>query len=65
MHLSYLLSDLGYNLQECNLGTAALVVTGWIAMIYRIESEERIMAHHPEWAAYTSTVRYRLLPGIW
>jgi Putative protein-S-isoprenylcysteine methyltransferase len=65
MYLSYLLSDLGYNLQECNLGTAALVVTGWIAMIYRIESEERIMAHHPEWAAYTSTVRYRLLPGIW
>jgi len=65
IYLSYVLSDIGYNLQECNLGTAALVVAGWIAMLYRVESEERVMAHHPAWAAYTNTVRYRLLPGIW
>ena len=65
MYLSYVLGDIGYNLQECNLGTAVLVVAGWIAMIYRIETEERVMAHHPEWTAYTRAVRYRLLPGIW
>ena len=65
MYLSYVLSDIGYNLQECNLGTAALVILGWVAMIFRIESEERVMAHHPHWAAYTSVARHRLLPGIW
>jgi protein-S-isoprenylcysteine O-methyltransferase Ste14 len=65
MYLSYVLGDVGYNLQESNLGTVALVIMGWVAMIYRIESEERVMAHHPEWAAYTNTVRYRLLPGVW
>jgi protein-S-isoprenylcysteine O-methyltransferase Ste14 len=65
MYLSYLLGDIGYNLQECNLGTAALVITGWISIVYRIESEERVMAHHPDWAAYTQAVRYRLLPCIW
>ena len=65
MYLSYLLSDVGYCLQECNLGTAALVMMGWVSMIYRIESEERIMAQHPDWPAYTHVVRYRLLPGIW
>jgi protein-S-isoprenylcysteine O-methyltransferase Ste14 len=65
MYLSYVLGDVGYNLQECNLGTAALVITGWIAMIYRIDSEERVMAQHPQWAAYTNAVRSRLLPGIW
>jgi protein-S-isoprenylcysteine O-methyltransferase Ste14 len=65
MYLSYVLGDIGYNLQECNVGTVALVITGWIAMVYRIEREERVMAHHPEWAAYTSAVRFRLLPGIW
>jgi protein-S-isoprenylcysteine O-methyltransferase Ste14 len=65
MYLSYVLGDIGYNLQECNLGTAVLVVAGWIAMIYRIETEERVMGHHPEWAAYTRAVRYRLLPGLW
>ena len=65
MYLSYVLGDVGYNLQESNLGTAALVIMGWIAMIYRIKGEERVMAHHPDWAAYTNAVRYRLLPGIW
>jgi protein-S-isoprenylcysteine O-methyltransferase Ste14 len=65
MYLSYVLGDIGYNLQECNLGTAALVITGWLAMVYRIEREERVMARHPQWAVYISAVRYRLLPGIW
>ena len=65
MYLSYVLSDVGYNLQECNLGTTALVLMGWIAMVYRIESEERVMAHHPHWGGYTDAVCYRLLPGIW
>jgi len=65
IYLSYVLGDIGYNLQECNLGTAALVMTGWLAMVYRIEREERVMARHPQWAAYTKAVRYRLLPGVW
>jgi protein-S-isoprenylcysteine O-methyltransferase Ste14 len=65
MYLSYMLSDIGYNLQECNVGTVALVVLGWVAMVYRIESEERVIARHPQWGAYTDAVRYRLLPGIW
>jgi protein-S-isoprenylcysteine O-methyltransferase Ste14 len=65
MYLSYVLGDVGYSLQESNLGTAALIITGWISIIYRIESEERVMAHHPDWSAYTHVVRYRLMPGIW
>jgi len=65
IYLSYVLGDIGYNLQECNLGTAALVMTGWLAMIYRIEREEHVMARHPQWTAYTNAVRYRLLPGVW
>jgi protein-S-isoprenylcysteine O-methyltransferase Ste14 len=65
MYLSYVLGDVGYSLQECNLGTTALIITGWISLVYRIEREERVMAHHPDWTAYTNAVRYRLLPGIW
>jgi protein-S-isoprenylcysteine O-methyltransferase Ste14 len=65
MYLSYVLGDIGYNLQEANVGTVLLVMTGWAAMFYRIGSEERVMAHHPGWPAYTSAVRYRLVPGVW
>jgi protein-S-isoprenylcysteine O-methyltransferase Ste14 len=65
MYLSYVLSDIGYNLQEYNVGTVSLVILGWVAMIVRIEREERVMAHHQEWSLYTNAVGYRLVPGLW
>ena len=65
MYLSYLLADVGYNLQEWNAGTALMVVTGWTALIYRICAEERILSLDAGWRTYAGRVRYRLLPGIW
>ena len=65
LYLSYVLGDVGYNLQEANFATVLLVSSGWIAIAYRIWSEERVMAHHPGWHDYANSVRYRLLPGIW
>ncbi len=65
MYLGYLLGDVGYNLQETNAGAAVLVLIGWISIVYRIQREERVMAHHPEWDTYANSVQYRLLPGIW
>ena len=65
MYLGYLLGDVGYNLQESNVGAAVLVAIGWVSLLYRIHSEERVMAHHPAWHTYASSVRYRLVPGIW
>ena len=65
LYLSYVLADIGYNLQEYNLGTLLLVAAGWGAMIYRITAEERVLAHDASWADYASRVRYRLVPGIW
>ena len=65
MYLGYVLGDVGYNLQEADVVTVLLVICGWIAILYRIRSEERVMAHHPRWHAYVNAVRYRLVPGIW
>jgi len=65
MYLAYVLGDIGYNLQEWNAGTVALVLVGWTCLVYRIRAEERLLAHHPRWPAYASAVRYRLLPGLW
>jgi len=65
MYLAYIVSDFGYNLQEWNWGTALMVLAGWIALVYRIYAEERILAHDPGWAAYAARVRSRLIPGIW
>jgi protein-S-isoprenylcysteine O-methyltransferase Ste14 len=65
MYLSYMIGDIGYNLQEWSFGTVLLVITGWIALLYRIRAEERVLAEDNGWLNYTSLVRYRLVPGVW
>jgi protein-S-isoprenylcysteine O-methyltransferase Ste14 len=65
MYFSYVLSDIGYNLQEWNFVTLLLVLVGWMSLVYRIHAEERLLSQHAEWLAYVASVQYRLLPGIW
>jgi protein-S-isoprenylcysteine O-methyltransferase Ste14 len=65
MYLAYVIADIGYNLQEWNVGTALLVTAGWASLLYRIHAEERVLSHDAGWSAYAASVRHRLLPGIW
>lgn len=65
MYLAYVLADIGYNLQEWNIGTALLVMAGWGSLLYRIRAEERVLSQHAGWPAYVASVRYRLVPGLW
>lgn len=65
MYLSYMVADIGYNLQEWNSGTVLMVTAGWASLFYRINAEERVLAQDARWSAYAASVRYRLVPGIW
>jgi len=65
MYLSYLLADIGYGLNEYNVGTVLLVIAGWASLLYRIRAEERILSQDAGWSSYVALVRYRLLPGLW
>ena len=65
MYLSYVVADIGYNLQEWNLVTVLLVLVGWASLVYRIYAEERVLSQHTEWPAYVGLVRYRLFHGLW
>ena len=65
MYLSYILGDVGYNLQEWNIGTVLLVLVGWTSLLYRIRAEERVLSGDAGWRFYADRVRYRLLPGLW
>jgi protein-S-isoprenylcysteine O-methyltransferase Ste14 len=65
MYLAYVIADIGYNLEELNFGTVLMVIGGWASLLYRIQAEERILSQDAGWSAYTASVRYRLLPGIW
>jgi protein-S-isoprenylcysteine O-methyltransferase Ste14 len=65
MYLSYILADIGYNLQEWNLVTLLLILIGWTALVYRIYAEERVLSQHIGWPGYAASVRSRLFPGFW
>jgi protein-S-isoprenylcysteine O-methyltransferase Ste14 len=65
MYLAYVLADIGYNLQEWNLGTALMVMAGWTSLFTRIRAEERILSQDAGWSSYVALVRYRLFPGLW
>jgi protein-S-isoprenylcysteine O-methyltransferase Ste14 len=65
MYLSYVLADIGYNLQEWNSVTLLLVLVGWMSLVYRIHAEERLLSQDPEWPAYVALVRYHVFPGLW
>jgi len=65
MYLSYILADIGYNLEEWNFVTLSLVLVGWAALVYRIYAEERVLSQHSGWQSYAASVRYRLFPGLW
>jgi len=65
MYLAYVIADIGYNVQEWNVGTALLVMAGWIALAYRIHAEERVLSQDAGWSNYIASVRHRLIPGLW
>src|SRR6478672_7624100 len=65
IYLSYVIADIGYNMEEWNFVTLLLVLIGWASLIYRIQAEERVLSQHAEWPAYLALVRYRLFPGLW
>jgi len=65
MYLSYIVADIGYNLQEWNFVTLLLVLVGWMSLVSRIHAEERMLSQHVQWPDYVALVRYRLFPGIW
>jgi protein-S-isoprenylcysteine O-methyltransferase Ste14 len=64
MYLSYVIADVGYNLQEWNYGTVLLVLAGWTSLLYRLRAEERVLSKDAGWAAYVAMVPGRVLPGI-
>ena len=59
MYLSYVLGDIGYNLEEWNFVTLLLVLIGWASLVYRIHAEERVISQD---AGMAGLSRPRSLP---
>jgi protein-S-isoprenylcysteine O-methyltransferase Ste14 len=65
MYFGYLLAHMGFLLSAFSLANAAVYAACWTAMVLRIRAEEEFLGTDPEYAAYTQTVRWRLIPFLW
>lgn len=65
IYASYLISQTGFLLLNPTLRNLGLVVTALVLQLFRIDAEERLLAHDPSHAAYSRSVRYRLVPGLY
>jgi protein-S-isoprenylcysteine O-methyltransferase Ste14 len=65
MYLAYVIADVGYLLQEWNIGCLLIAAAGWASLVWRIRAEERLLSADAGWSAYAGKVCYRLFPGLW
>jgi len=65
IYLAYAIGDVGYNLQEWNVGTVLITLAGWASLLYRIHAEERVLSRDPGWRAYVAAVPGRVVPRLW
>lgn len=65
MYASYVFGMLGFVYAFPTWWNAGLVALWVIAQLYRINAEERVLTQSPDYRAYASRVRWRLVPGIY
>ncbi|HXD03197.1 MAG TPA: isoprenylcysteine carboxylmethyltransferase family protein [Novosphingobium sp.] len=64
MYAGYLLVHVGVMILMFSPINMVIYAIGWWAQILRILAEERLLSQDPEYAAYMTTVRWRLIPGV-
>lgn len=65
VYVAYLLIQCGYVLQAVSVRNIAVLAVAAGCNAGRAICEERVLAGRPDYAAYRTHVRRRLLPGVW
>ena len=65
MYAGYMLGHLGFLLAAPSFWNLAIYVAVWSLLIARINAEERILVRDSRYHEYRSSVRYKLVPGLY
>jgi protein-S-isoprenylcysteine O-methyltransferase Ste14 len=65
MYLGYITTQVGFLLDSFTLMNLLLYAGAWLVQIMRIREEEVILVKDDVYAAYSSKVRWRLVPGLY
>jgi protein-S-isoprenylcysteine O-methyltransferase Ste14 len=64
-YAAYLVSELGFLVQNFSTFNVALLAGVWILQISRIIAEERVLSGDSPYAEYKALVTKRLIPAVW
>jgi protein-S-isoprenylcysteine O-methyltransferase Ste14 len=64
MYLGYIIAQAGYLMHNPTVRNAFVYAAAWSLQLARIRREESHLLEDPDYRAYASRVRYRLVPGL-
>lgn len=65
MYLGYMTLQVGFLLGGWSLHNFLIIITVWVLHLTRIVAEEKILSQDPDYQAFMSKVRFKLIPGIY
>lgn len=65
MYAGYMVCHVGYLLAAPSVWNLLVYAALWSLLIARINAEERLLIDDPRYGEYASSVRYKLVPGVY
>ena len=65
LYSAYVISFMGYWLNNQSLTNAAVAALGTFFLVMRIHYEEALLLEYDEYMRYASRTRWRLIPAVW
>jgi len=65
LYSAYLLAHVGYLASNLSWANVLMFAIGTTFQVVRIVQEEQLLLQYPDYARYSGTTRWRLVPAIW
>jgi protein-S-isoprenylcysteine O-methyltransferase Ste14 len=65
LYSAYLMAHVGYLASNLSWANVLVVVIGTAFQVVRILQEEQLLLQYPDYARYSGTTRWRLVPAVW
>ena len=65
LYSAYVISFVGYWINNQSLSNAAVVLFGTAFLVMRIHCEEALLLEYDEYTRYANRTRWRLIPAVW
>jgi len=65
LYMAYVITYIGYFLNNMSVGNLGIVVSGTGFLVLRIRYEEGLLVNYPKYVKYAARTRWRLFPTVW